>query len=689
MRRSKKSKSISKATPSTILSMGHYNLDYSITLSDEDILKFHIDDIENLQNYEDISFIVENQYLWSKIQIETQNKSINLLLYINKISFNSNKSYIEYIPYEEPVFYNESVKLMLKTVNDLNFFFVNDCSLNPESKKYFTLTIKYKNKQTTFKFDECENEENDKNKNIDNEIQKETGQENNGNENEATNNEENNNLKNENSVFNKIKLDCQQYNYFICSMEESLELNPYEDVIEFVGNIKLNYGALIAFEYEDVAPYFDDKDSMALLNKIYLLTDIFLFDEKDTINNFKKHYEILTKEKNQKKYLFDEHKDNQSNYDVKSLYQNCETNEDNKSQITSKNSVKASSPSRYSEAIKRTKDKDMTEKDVFEYFKRTIACNGALSILNTKLGIFLDDNFSKITFIEVPMNIKATQLSYEIKPYPKLSHTTVDLVKFYKEILSENRAFFRSLLYAGILNKIFLMKRKNFGIEILYSGYLCGYEIVKRILYLKANDIPFPENPKFYIVKIDNNEVNEYVKKEYLNKKENKFVLDCTNLEKSKLKNYVPLFDYNLHEFFENKVIQKELANKGFINSKGFVNYDPYYKKGMGLPKKKNMRYSSAASQNYLIKKQVEDNTKNMNNRILPNPTISTNVKLPIIQCRVSEKVNNYDKYYGKRCAHGYNQKCQYCELYEIAKIEIDIENERRKRKMQLRRYNK
>ena len=669
--------------------MGHYDLDYSTTLSDEDILKFHIDDIENLQNYEDISFIVENQYLWSKIQIETQNKSINLLLYINKISFDSNKSYIEYIPYEEPVFYNESVKLMLKTVNDLNFFFVNDCSLNPESKKYFTLTIKYKNKQTTFKFDECENEENDKNKNIDNEIQKETGQENNGNENEATNNEENNNLKNENSVFNKIKLDCQQYNYFICSMEESLELNPYEDVIEFVGNLKLNYGALIAFEYEDVASYFDDKDSMALLNKIYLLTDIFLFDEKDTINNFKKHYEILTKEKNQKKYLFDEHKDNQSNYDVKSLYQNCETNEDNKSQITSKNSVKASSPSRYSEAIKRTKDKDMTEKDVFEYFKRTIACNGALSILNTKLGIFLDDNFSKITFIEVPMNIKATQLSYEIKPYPKLSHTTVDLVKFYKEILSENRAFFRSLLYAGILNKIFLMKRKNFGIEILYSGYLCGYEIVKRILYLKANDIPFPENPKFYIVKIDNNEVNEYVKKEYLNKKENKFVLDCTNLEKSKLKNYVPLFDYNLHEFFENKVIQKELANKGFINSKGFVNYDPYYKKGMGLPKKKNMRYSSAASQNYLIKKQVEDNTKNMNNRILPNPTISTNVKLPIIQCRVSEKVNNYDKYYGKRCAHGYNQKCQYCELYEIAKIEIDIENERRKRKMQLRRYNK
>jgi hypothetical protein len=330
----------------------------------------------------------------------------------------------------------------------------------------------------------------------------------------------------------------------------------------------------------------------------------------------------------------------------------------------------------------------MTVRDVFEYFKRTIACNGALSILNSKLGIFLDENFSKVTFIEVPMNIKATELSYEIKPYPKLSHTTVDLVQFYKDNLNKKRPFFRSILYAGILSKIFAVQRKNFGIEVLYSGYLTGLEIVKRLLHLVTSNIPFPDNQKYYIVKVDNNEVDKYVKNEYLNRKENKFVLDCTNLQKSKLKNYVPLFDYNLHEFFENKLIQKELADKGFINSKGFVNYDPYYRKGMGIPKNKNMRYMSANNPKYLVKKQVEVNTKNMRSRILPNPTISTNVKLPIIQCRVSEKVNNYDKYYGKKCSHGYNQKCQYCDLYERAKIEIDIEEEKR-RQMQLRRYKK
>ena len=677
----KRSKSVSKYTPSTILSMGHYDIDYSITLSEDDALKFHIDDVTQLKNYEDISFIIENQSLWNKIQMKTENKSINLLLYLNKISSDSNKSYIEYISFEEPVFYNESVKNMIKTVNDFNFFFVNNCPLTPESKKYFSLTIKYKNKETVFNFDHIEND--DKNKNVDNEIQKEGGE-----EKKEKEKENENYLKNENNPFNKIKLDCSAYNYFICSIEESLEINPYDDFIEFVVYVKLTYGALITIEYGDVSEHFTDKDSMTLLNKLYLITDIFLFDEKDALNNFKQHYEIFTKENSKRKYKFNENnkenKESQPNSDVQSQnYSEINVYEESKSQM-SPYKIKQENKIRFTPVTRRSKE--MTEKDLFEYFKRTIACNGSLSILNSKLGIFLDSNFSKVTFIEVPMNIRATILSYDIKPHPKLSHTTVDLVELYKSILRQKRDFFKSIFFAGILNKIFYIKRKNFGLDILYSGYLAGHEIVKRLLRLATNEIPFPDNDKFYIVKINNNEVNEYVKKENNNKKENKFVLDCTNLEKSKLKNYVPLFDYNLHEFFENKAIQKELANKGFINSKGFVNYDPYYRKGMGIPKKKNLRFSSAINPNYLIKKQVEVNVKNMKNRVLLNPVIPTKVKLPVIQCRVTEKINNYDKYYGKKCNHGYNQKCQFCDLYERAKIEIDIEEEK-KRQMQLRRY--
>ena len=663
----KRAKSVSKYTPSTILSLGHYDIDYYITLSEEDMLKFHIEDVTQLKKYEDISFIIENQYLWQKIQLKTENRFINLLLYLNKISNDSNKSYLEFIPYEEPVFYNEAVKNMLKTVNDFNFFFVNNCSLNPETKKYFSLTIKYNDQETIFNFDKGEN---------DNEIQKESGEEKNKEEEKKGDTY----LKNENNPFNKIKCDCPQYNYFICSIEESLSIKPYEDFIEFVIYAKLNYGALLAIEYGNISDNFNDKESMTLLNKLYLITDIFLFDEIDAIYNFKKHYEIFTKEKSKKKYFAN----GENLSDEQSQNNKSEFNDDIKSQISIQNNIKQKNLNRYNSVTRRRKD--MTVKDLFEYFKKTIACNGALSILNSKLGIFLDVNFSKVTFIEVPMNIKATLLSYDIKPYPKLSHNNVDLVELYKGILRQKRDFFKSIFFAGILNKIFYIKRKNFGMDVLYSGYLTGHEIVKRLLHLTTNEIPFPDNPKFYLVKINDNEVDEYVKKEYYNKKESKFVLDCTNLEKSKLKNYVPLFDYNLHEFFENKAIQKELANKGFINSKGFVNYDPYYRKGMGVPKKNVLRNSSASNPNILIKKQVESNLKNMKKRILLNPVIPTKVKLPVIQCRVTEKINNYDKYYGKKCTHSYSQRCQYCDLYERAKIEVDIEEEK-KRQMKLRRY--
>ena len=429
----KRPKSVSKYTPSTVLSFGHYDIDYSINLSEDDVLKFHIDDITNLTKFEDISFIVENQYLWDKIQMETENNSINLLLYLNKISLESNKTYIEYIAYEQPMYYNEDVKRMFKTVNDLNFFFVNENPLFPDKKKNISLKIRYQDQETIFTFDSYENDE--KNRNKDNEIQKEGVSE----EKNEENKNENKNLENEDNPFNKINLDCSQFNYFICSIKETLEINPYKDFIDFAVHIKLQYNALITIEYEDVSDYFTDKDSMIYLNKLYLITDIFLFDEKDTLNNFKMHYEIMTKEKTKKVYQFDDNKSNlNSEVDKSSNYKSV--NEDNKSQISFQFNV-----NRFS-SVKRTKE--MTEKDMFEYFKRTIACNGALSILNSKLGIFLDSNFSKVTFIEVPMNIKATFYSYDIKPYPKLSHTTVELVKNIKTVY----------LVEEIFSKIFFLQ---------------------------------------------------------------------------------------------------------------------------------------------------------------------------------------------------------------------------------------
>ena len=46
-------------------------------------------------------------------------------------------------------------------------------------------------------------------------------------------------MENEENPFNRITLDCNQFNYFICSLRETLEINPYKDFIDFVVHIKL------------------------------------------------------------------------------------------------------------------------------------------------------------------------------------------------------------------------------------------------------------------------------------------------------------------------------------------------------------------------------------------------------------------------------------------------------------------
>ena len=704
----KRSKSVSDIHVMKVLSLGHYKIDYSITLDDDDMRNFNLTDISKLKTYDDIKFIVENISLWNKIRLTTDNNFVNLLLYMNKINTDSNKIYLEFISYEQPLYYNDQVKEMFQSVNEIHYFFANETAVTPKEKKTFTLTIKFRDRYTVINFG---NLHDDKNYNVDNEVVNEGASK----AKEPTSNEEEEEEQihdiSEN-IFNKVKLSCDSYNYFISSIGETLETTPYEDFVDFVVDAKLKYGALIITEYGDYVDYFSDKETMTLLNKLYLITDIFLFDAKEALSNFKKHYEILTKENSKKVYKFGEiqvnnypfgnvsgkqlesekhEENNENNNNERNFSENNDENEeqneaegdagegeekeereetdekpkkkeskrnlnifkdDNNSQMSSVinkkiNGSRSHTNNSYGSIIPfnhRGKIRLLTEKDIFDYFKYDIACNGGLSILNSKLGIFIDENFSKVTFIEVPMNSRALIFSYDIKPHPKLYPSTVHKVEKYWGVLRGERDYFKSFFWAGILSMICLYKRKNFGLETLYPAYLKGHEILKRILDLKTKDIVFPDNPKFYIVKLNNNEIENFLTKQYNGKKEKKFVLDCINLEKSHLKYYVPLFDDNLHEFFDNDSTKKELEKKGFINSKGFVNYDPCYREGMGIPGKQNLKYFSGSNPNYVIKKQVEANMKNMKSRILKGPVIATKVKLPAIKCRITDKVNKYKK---------------------------------------------
>ena len=300
MKMRKRSKSVTNLHITKVLALGHYKIDYSITLDDDDMRAFNLTDITKLKTYSDIKFIIENLSLWSKIRLTTDNDWINLLLYLNRINTESNKIYLEFISYEHPVYLNDEVKQMLQTVNETNYFFVNETALTPEEQKAFSLTIRFRDRSTVIHFNELEDIE--RNNNVDNEVQEEGGTK----IREITQEEEEAEQNLSGSIFDKVKLTCDSYNYFLSSIGETLETSPYEDFVEFVVDAKLKYGALIVTEYGDHVEYFSDKETMTLLNKLYLITDIFLFDEKEALSNFKKHYEILTKENSKKVYKFGE-----------------------------------------------------------------------------------------------------------------------------------------------------------------------------------------------------------------------------------------------------------------------------------------------------------------------------------------------------------------------------------------------
>lgn len=447
-------------------------------------------------------------------------------------------------------------------------------------------------------------------------------------------------VSNTESTFNQIKLKCLQYEYFIVDIDDAIYIKPIDTFIEFISYMKIEYNSNIIIRYRNVNKQFTTHEEMICLNKIYLLTDTFILDFKDATCLFDQHYQSFTTNKKQKIVI--------------------------------------------------------DEQNLLHYFSSTITCGGALSLCNSKLGLFIDDFNRKVEMVEIPNSGQVTRFSYDYKPYPKINHINIDLIHQYKTILNQNNDELKSIFFGGFLGRLCFNRKKIKGIETLYPSYLAGIEIVKRILELKVNNLPYPIVPEFYLVKLTQTKIDSEVKKNHLAKKEDKFVLDCTNIKKSKMKYYVPLFDYNLHEYFSSDYVQKELLNKGFINSKGFVNYDPIplYRNVMKPKIKRQRAKSSKKNQSEIVYNKYVEATKEHKHRILRSvpPTVK---KLPNEQCEVMDKLKIIPICKHKDLKNS-NKKCidilynliigLYCYLSEREIILEEKEIERRKM-MKLRKY--
>ena len=577
-----KSKSKSGFESTKVLALTHFKVNYMIRLTNEELAKYGVENLNDKASLNDLPFLLEEKTLWNKFEIVTENEELKTFLYMNKCLSDNNKVPIELISFELKDISQSKYKEMINAIN-LNYYItLNDKSLKENSGETINVIIKTEDNEKSF---ELPND-----KAISYQEKQSPAQTKSYGQNvksSNTTNKQNENKKEDNkkgdnkNIFDKIELLYDKYDYFISFFNDVNEIDPIDDFIDFISKLKNQYNSNIIIFYSDTTEKFSDDDSMKQLNKIYLLTDTFIIDSKDAVSNFNKHYETF-RAKNKK-----EEKDKKG---------------------------------------KNQKEIEMTEKDINDYFIHTIACRGELSLQNSKVCFILDEKFTKITILEVPLGGKASILNYDVKPFPKINKSNIDLVKKYKDELNNNKDNYKKIFYAGLLSKYCQSKNKIKGVSDLYPSYLYGCELLKRCLDLIINEYDNEVNPKFYIIRLNKEEIDKYIQKVENEKIEGQFVLDCINISKSKMKYYVPLFDRNLYEYFGQDAINKELKKKGFITNKGYVNYDPLYREGMGVQKsKKNIKEKKDKQ---VIINQLKENEENNSERIIRN-TSPTKRKIP------------------------------------------------------------
>ena len=270
---------------------------------------------------------------------------------------------------------------------------------------------------------------------------------------------------------------------------------------------------------------------MKLLNEIFYLTNAYFFDTKQACEVFNNHYQCFTT-------------DNPKN------------------------------------------KKDINKQKVYDYFITAIARGLRDEVEGNKIGLFMED-FNKYCMIFATKK-SGNKQEFNPQPHPKINPHNIDLVEEYKEILKKNKNDYYSIFASLAAHEICSMH--GVSTEIVYPSFLYGLIIIKRKVECEKNKITINED-QLYKVKINEKSLQQDLEKLASGDKEGGFVLDCLNKSKSSLKDYVSLYDYHLKGFFSSQLIRKNLKDKGFIDSNGFIMYDPVYRSVMGAQCKNKKKY--------------------------------------------------------------------------------------------------
>ena len=577
------------------LSFGKIDLIYKIEFNEKDLEKTEEEikqdengskyrNIEDINSLTDLQFIKDKKNIWDKIILKPNNSTLEQLLTGNKIS--KKKMLVEYISYGNPKFEGDEEYFLeiYNYINEKNNLDINEAPLVEDGSYSLKFELSFKDQTHNFKIgtggddkeeenkeEEKKEEEKPKEKENDNNQnegkQKEEGNEDNKEKNKEEKKKEEENLEpdeyepNEAMKADKIpkfsrkdtilcNLNPKQkkYSLFYLNFDELKDIPgdfDKRDLIELLYFFKkkgtkifINYFKPEEKKEENKEESNENKEKkegkdkekekkdeekeekeMKYLNNLYYLTDLYFFDFKQAIEEFNKHYKIFTTDKS---------------------------------------------------------DKSINKQKVIDYFINGIASGTKKEVDGDKFGFFLED-FIKFYVVHANKK-KAKKNEFDCQLFPKINHNNINLVDEYKNIIKKNVNEYISIFISFILSGI--GSSGSASNEAIIGGFLNALEIIKRKVECEKNNITLNEK-NLMKYKISEKTLSERIKELNLINQEDEFVLDCTNKEKSELKEYIPLYDYHLVYYFRSSVNQKELKKKGFINDKGYIMYDPVHRKRM------------------------------------------------------------------------------------------------------------
>ena len=692
----KKAKSKAKvsheSTP-TLFAMGYFDLIFKIKFSKKDLLKsdedlkkvensenneengeqeneiddryYHIDDLNKI---EDLQFLKNKKELWDKISLSGGNETLKQLLIGNRIS--KRRCKIEYFAFNRPIF-EENESFFSEIFNYIcakNHLYINETPLEESAR--FTLKIILEHKGETniisigrsFEEEEKERIKKKIKKKREKELQEQNNEnsENEGEEKEKEENKEEDSdeesedddeeddedenkkpdeyeeteamkakkipkFKRAGSILVKLEPKCDKFSMAYINytdvkrvpgdfkMSDLLELlkffkskgttifvnfyRPKKPKIEIEeeelethenDNEIMDEGKTKTVPTEEVEEDEDKKEKkeqegpsrkMRELNELYDITNMYFFDTKQCKKIFNKHYQTFTTDN-----IINRKKINRAN--------------------------------------------------IFDYFIKGIAPATKEEVSGIKTGLFIEA-LNKLTIIYCSKKAASKQ-EFDIQPHPKINHNNMSLVIEYKDILKNNKNDYYSMLLSSILIHGAASAPNCQSTDVIYPSFLISLEVIKKKLECEKNHYTPDDN--IYKVKIDEKVILKNLAIFASGGKENGFVLDCTNKQKSKLKDYVSLYDYHLKNFFASEMIRNNLHNKGFINSKGFVMFDPIHRNIMReMNKKKKKIISEEEMKNKVMSSingiDVPGNIKDKeidSKKLAKSKNFPTKIKLPI-----------------------------------------------------------